>query len=136
MPGLNSSPSPEISTPAVSVVIPCYKATEFISLALDSLRQQTFRNFETIVVNDACPDSANLERVLEPYRSEIVYLRLDVNQGPSTARNTGIRAAKAPLVAMLDSDDTWEPDYLEVQTAFLAAHPEIDVVYPNAEFIG
>ncbi len=126
----------DIATPAVSVVIPCYRATEFIAQALDSLRRQTLRDFETIVVNDACPDTANLERALDPYRDEITYLRHDANQGPSAARNTGIRAARAPLIAMLDSDDVWEPQYLEMQTGILAAHPEIDVVYSNAEFFG
>jgi len=67
-------------SPAVSVIVPAYNVTRYIGDALDSLRAQTFRNFETIVVNDGCPDSANLERVLEPYRGEIVYIRQE-NQG-------------------------------------------------------
>lgn len=122
-------------SPAVSVIIPAYNVTAFIADALDSLRAQTFRDFETIVVNDGCPDSANLERVLEPYRGEIVYIRQE-NQGLAGARNTAIKAARAPLVALLDSDDAWEPDYLEVQTRFLAEHPQTDVVSPNAWFVG
>jgi len=122
-------------SPAVSVIVPAYKVTPFIADALDSLRAQTFRDFETIVVNDGCPDSANLERVLEPYRGEIVYIRQE-NQGLSGARNAAIQAARAPLVALLDSDDAWEPDYLEVQTRFLAEHPQTDVVSPNAWFFG
>ncbi len=124
-----------MSSPAVSVIIPAYKVTEFIAETLDSVRAQTFRDFETIVVNDGCPDTENLERVLEPYRREIVYLKQE-NQGLSGARNTGIRAAQAPLVALLDSDDLWEPEYLEIQTRMLAEHPEADVVYPNALFFG
>lgn len=122
--------------PAVSVVIPCYRATEHIAEALESLRAQTFRDFEVILVNDACPDSENLERALAPYRDEIVYIRQERNQGPSAARNAGIRAARAPLIAMLDSDDAWESNYLEVQTGMLRAWPEVDVVYPNAVFAG
>jgi glycosyltransferase involved in cell wall biosynthesis len=122
-------------TPAVSVIVPAYKVTSFIADALDSLRAQTFRDFETIVVNDGCPDSANLERVLEPYRGEIVYIRQE-NRGLAGARNTAIQAAQAPLVALLDSDDAWEPDYLQVQTAFLVEHPQTDVVSPNAYFVG
>ena len=121
--------------PAVSVIVPAYKVTPFIAEALDSLRAQIFRDFETIVVNDGCPDSANLERALEPYRGEIVYIR-QKNQGLAGARNTAIQAARAPLVALLDSDDAWEPDYLEVQTGFLAEHPQTDVLSPNASFFG
>ncbi len=123
------------NSPAVSVIIPAYNVTRFIAEALDSLRVQTFRDFETIVVNDGCPDSANLERVLEPYRGEIVYIRQE-NRGLAGARNTALQAARAPLIALLDSDDAWEPDYLEVQTSFLAEHPNTDVVSPNARFVG
>jgi glycosyltransferase involved in cell wall biosynthesis len=81
--------------PAVSVIVPCYRVTEYIREALDSLRAQTFRNFETIVINDGCPDTANLERALEPYRGEIVYIKQE-NTGLSGARNSGIKAARAP----------------------------------------
>lgn len=122
-------------SPAVSVIVPAYNVTRYIGDALDSLRAQTFRNFETIVVNDGCPDSANLEQVLEPYRGEIVYIRQE-NRGLAGARNTAIQAARAPLVALLDSDDAWEPDYLQAQTDFLTKHPQTDVVSPNAYFVG
>jgi glycosyltransferase involved in cell wall biosynthesis len=123
------------STPAVSVIIPAYNVTSFIGDALNSLRAQTFRDFETIVVNDGCPDSDNLERVLEPYRGEIVYIRQE-NQGVAAARNTALRAARAPLVALLDPDDVWEPDYLEVQTGQLASHPEAGIACANVTYIG
>jgi glycosyltransferase involved in cell wall biosynthesis len=122
--------------PAVSVIVPAYRVTPYIGETLNSLRGQSFRSFETIVVNDACPDSANLERVLEPYGDEIVYLRHQENAGLAIARNTGIRAARAPLIALLDSDDLWEPDYLSVQAALHQAHPEVDVIYPNAVIFG
>jgi glycosyltransferase involved in cell wall biosynthesis len=121
--------------PSVSVIVPAYNVTEFIRDALDSLRAQTFRDFETIVVNDGCPDTVNLERTLEPYRDEIVYLRKE-NGGLASARNAAIRAARAPLIALLDPDDIWEPEYLEVQTGVLKSRPEVDVVYPNAIFFG
>lgn len=121
--------------PAVSVIVPCYKVTEYIPEALDSLRAQTFRNFEIILINDGCPDTANLERALEPYRGEILYLRQE-NTGPAGARNRGIMAARSPLIAFLDADDIWEPTYLEAQTGILRDRPEVDVLYPNAVFFG
>jgi glycosyltransferase involved in cell wall biosynthesis len=121
---------------AVSVVVPCYKVTEYVTDTLDSLRRQVFRNFETIVVNDGCPDTANLERALLPYAGEIRYIKHEKNKGLAGARNTAIRAARAPLIALLDSDDAWEPGYLAEQVGFLEAHPEIDVVSPDAVVFG
>jgi glycosyltransferase involved in cell wall biosynthesis len=129
------STTPSSKTPTVSVIIPAYNVTAFISDALDSLRAQTYRDFETIVVNDGCPDSANLERVLEPYRGEIVYIRQE-NQGVAAARNTALRAARTPLVALLDPDDMWEPEYLEFQTSQLASDPGIGVACANVTFMG
>lgn len=121
--------------PLVSVIVPCYRVTAFIVEALEALRAQSFRDFETIVVNDGCPDTEALEQVLVPYRSEITYIKQE-NRGLSGARNTGLEAARGPLVALLDGDDVWNPNYLEVQVAYLREHPEVDVVYPNAVFIG
>ena len=121
--------------PAVSVIVPCYKVTEYIPETLDSLRAQTFRNFETIVINDGCPDTANLERALDPYRGEILYLRQE-NTGPAGARNRGIRVSRAPLIVPLDADDLLEPTYLEVQTGILRDHPEIDVLSSDGVFFG
>jgi hypothetical protein len=112
-----------------------YRVTEYIREALESVLAQTFRNFEIIVVNDGCPDTPNLERVLEPYRGRIVYLRQE-NAGPSSARNAAIRVARGSLLAVLDPDDSWEPDYLEVQVGIIRENPAIDVLYPNAVFFG
>jgi glycosyltransferase involved in cell wall biosynthesis len=123
------------SAPAVSVAIPCYRVTAYICEALDSLRRQTFRNFEVILVNDGCPDTTNLERALRPYEGEFRYIN-QKNGGPSSARNAAILAARAPLVAFLDGDDLLEPDYLRAQIEILASNPEIDVVYPDVLFFG
>lgn len=125
-----------MATPAVSIVIPVFKVTAYIAETLNSLRAQTFRDFETILVNDGCPDTENLERVLEPYRNEIVYLKSGKWASISGSRNTGIEAAKGRYVAFLDGDDAWDPHYLEVQVGILESHPEIDVVAPNALLFG
>ena len=87
------------------------------------------------MVNDGSPDTPLLEQALLPYRDRILYL-IQKNRGLSGARNTGIRAASGALIALLDGDDLWLPNYLEVQTGFLSEHPEYDVVYCNAEFFG
>lgn len=121
--------------PAVSVIMPAYRVTEFIPAALDSVLAQTFTDYEIIVVNDGSPDTPELERALEPYRERIVYIKQE-NRGLSGARNTAIRHARAPLVALLDPDDLWEPNYLAVQVAAMRQDETIDVLYPNAMIFG
>jgi glycosyltransferase involved in cell wall biosynthesis len=121
--------------PAVSVIIPAYRVCEYIAETLDSIAAQTFRDFETIVVNDGCPESDRLERILQPFRGSIVYLR-KANGGLSSARNAGINVARAPLIALLDGDDAWFPNYLEVQVPQLVRRPDVDVLYPNGVYFG
>ena len=122
-------------SPLVSVIVPAYNVTEFIGEAIDSVLAQTFTDYEIIVVNDGSPDTEALERVLAPYMSRIVYIKQE-NRGVSGARNTAIKAARGPLLAFLDADDTWLPNYLEVQVAGIQADPSIDVLYPNVMMFG
>lgn len=119
----------------MSVIVPAYNAAAYIKDTLDSVFAQTYPSFEIIVVNDGSPDTAALEELLLPYRDRIVYLKQE-NRGLSGARNTGLRAATGSMVALLDADDIWMPDYLEEQTTFLREHPEYDLVYCNARFFG
>lgn len=121
--------------PAVSILIPAYNVTPYIAEALDSVFAQTFHDFEVILVNDGCPDTVNLEAALQPYLPRIHYLK-QANGGPSAARNTAIREARAPLIALLDGDDAWMPDYLEYQLSYLREHPAVDLVYPNMLNVG
>lgn len=115
--------------------MPAYNVTRYIGEALDSILRQTFQHFEIIVVNDGCPDSEALERVLEPYRSRIRYFR-QANAGIAGARNAGIREATAPLIVNLDPDDLMEPNCLEDQVSFMQAHPQIAARYANPVYFG
>jgi glycosyltransferase involved in cell wall biosynthesis len=121
---------------AVSIVIPAYRVTPYIADAIDSVLEQTFQNFELIVVNDGCPDSIGLEQVLKRYEERIVYLNHPVNRGVSAARNTGVRAARGEFIAFLDGDDVYEPEYLEVQLDQFRKHPEADMIYGSALIFG
>ena len=123
------------SNPAVSVIVPAYRVTSDIAEALDSVLAQTYTSRELIVVNDGCPDSVALEAVLRPYLDRVVYIKKD-NGGVSSARNAGIRAARAPLIALLDGDDVWTPDFLAVQTEYLRTHPQTDIVYGDGVVFG
>src|SRR5437868_1212099 len=132
------SPAKTIQTSGaerVSVIIPAYNVAPYIVEALKSVFAQTKSAFEVIVVNDGSPDTEKLEDVLNPFRDHILYLKQE-NRGLAGARNTGIRAASGDLIALLDGDDLWMPQYIEVQTEFLRVHPEYDLVYCNAVFFG
>ncbi len=134
-PAYSRSTSPMENTPdrrpapAVSVIIPAYNVAPYIADAVGSVFKQTFRDFEVIVINDGSPDTPQLEQALKPFMDRIRYLKQE-NKGASAARNTGIKAAAAPLVAMLDGDDIWEPHYLEVQVEQLAT-PGVVLAYGN-----
>ena len=122
------------SSPAISVVIPAYRAAKYIGQTLDSVLAQTFTDLEAIVVNDASPDTAELERVLSRYDARVRYIVRETNGGPGAARNTGILAAAGEYLAFLDGDDYWEPDFLAEQMAFLTQHPDVSLVYSNARW--
>jgi len=125
----------DTQTPRVSVIIPCYKTAQFVAETLESVFAQTYKNFEVVVVNDGSPDTPELEQAIARWRDKIVYVQTQ-NCGLAGARNNGIRAAKAELIALLDSDDTWEPNYLDVQVRKLDADPSADIVYPRSEMFG
>ena len=125
----------QTAKPLVSVIVPAYDVAEYIGEALDSVLTQTFTDYEIIVINDGSPDTPALERALASYLPRIVYLKQE-NQGVSAARNAGIQAARGSLLAFLDGDDTWLPNYLEVQVAKIQADPTIDVLYPNVMMFG
>lgn len=96
--------------PEVSVIVPLYNESSRIARALSSVLAQTFSNFEVIVVDDgSTDDGVEVVRRFDDPRIRLIQQR---NQGVSAARNRGIGAARANLVAFLDSDDEWRPDFL------------------------
>ncbi len=121
-------------TPRVSVVVPAYNAHEFIDETLDSVLAQTFADYEIIVVNDGSPDSEKLEKVLENYYENIVYIKQE-NGGTARARNAAIKAARGSLLAFLDADDVWLPEYLSAQIKTLDAKNS-DFIYADARMFG
>lgn len=122
------------SSPKVSVIIPAYNVAAYIAATLDSALAQTFSDLEIIVINDGSPDSPELEKILAPYFDDIVYLK-QPNKGAAAARNAGIEAARGEILAFLDGDDIWLPDYLQQQVKFLAVSGN-DMAYCDAELFG
>jgi glycosyltransferase involved in cell wall biosynthesis len=123
------------AAPRVSIIIPSYNTAQLIAACLDSIFAQTFRDFETIVVNDGSPDTPELEKALQPYLDRIVYIK-QVNKRAAGARNTAIARARGEFLAFLDSDDTWLPNHLESQMKQFDADPALCLVYANAVFVG
>ena len=121
--------------PQVSVIMPSYNTAHLIAGALDSVLQQTFSDFEIIVVSDGSPDTEELERVLAPYMSRIVYIKQE-NKRASGARNTAIGKARGEFLAFLDSDDIWLPDHLTSQMQLFEEDPALDLVYCNSLAVG
>jgi glycosyltransferase involved in cell wall biosynthesis len=123
-----------MAQPTVSVIIPAYNTAPFIAETLASVFAQTVHDYEVIVVNDGSPDTPELERAIQPFKNRIRYI-VQTNRGLSAARNTGIAASRADFVALLDSDDVWEHDYLAWQMDVLR-RGHFDIVYPNARTFG
>jgi GT2 family glycosyltransferase len=119
--------------PKVSVIIPAYNQASYVSKAIQSVLDQTYSNFEIIVVNDGSTDETPqiLARILDP-RVRIIS---QPNAGLSAARNTGIRESSAPLVTLLDADDLFMPDKLAILVAYLENHPEIGMVSGGTQII-
>jgi glycosyltransferase involved in cell wall biosynthesis len=117
--------------PEVSVIIPSYKTTRYIGAAIDSVLNQTFQDFEIVVVSDGCPDSAALEELLKGYGPRVKYI-WQPNRGTGVARNTAIRASAGKYIVQLDADDMLDPTCLESQLRMMREHPEYDAVYCNS----
>lgn len=113
----------------VSVVIPTYNREATIGASVQSVLNQTYQNFEIIIVDDGSTD--NTRQVIEAFADDrIRYVCLEQNGGVSHARNTGIGLAESEYVAFLDSDDEWLPKKLEKQMQVMLQAPEtVGLVY-------
>jgi glycosyltransferase involved in cell wall biosynthesis len=120
--------------PKVSVVIPAYNVSEFVVETLQSVFSQTFQDFEILLVNDGSPDTIELEETLAPFVERLIYVK-QPNGGAASARNTAIFLARGELLAFLDGDDIWEPNYLELQAGKLEEN-KLDLIYADAMMFG
>lgn len=117
--------------PAVSIVLPTYEREALIGRSIRSVIEQTYDDFELIVVDDGSTD-ATAEEVARCGDRRISYIRLDENRGAAAARNVGIRHAAGRFIAFQDSDDEWLPTKLERHVrAFATCAPEVGVVYSD-----
>lgn len=110
----------------ISVVMPAYNAARYIGQAIDSLLNQTYKDFELLVIDDCSTDDT--VEIVKAYAAKDPRVRLiqqPANGGVSVARNTGFQEAKYPWVALLDADDIALPDRLEKQVKAIESDPEV-----------
>lgn len=124
--------STPVQIPQVSVIIPAYNGERYIAEAIESVLNQTYLNYEIIVVDDGSID--NTRAVLEPYFNRIRYIYQE-NQGVAAARNRGIREAKGELIAFLDQDDYFLPEKLALQVAIFEAKPTVGMVHSGWQLV-
>lgn len=110
--------------PKVSIIIPTYNHSQYVIRAINSSLNQTYKDFEIIVVDDGSTD--NTKQVLDPYHKKIKYI-YQGNKGLAGARNTGIKASTGEYLQFLDADDEILPTKLEFQVEIMEKHPEIDI---------
>lgn len=120
------------TAPTVSVIVPTHNRADLIGETLRSILAQTFGDFEVIVVDNGSTDGT--DRLVEGIGdSRIRYFWQEDSGLPANSRNVGIRLAHGRYVAFLDSDDLWLPGKLELQVAYMEAHPSIAMTFTNAE---
>lgn len=116
----------------ISVVIPLYNKEKQIAHTLQSVFNQTFQNFEVVIVDDGSTDGSVSE--VEKFSDLRIRLIHQKNAGVSAARNRGIEEAKSDLIAFLDADDEWKPEYLATQYQLSQKYPDCNVFACNYEF--
>jgi len=123
--------------PFFSVVIPLYNKENFIAGTLKSVLAQTFTDFEVIIVNDVSTDNSLgvIDHIVD---DRIRIIEHNVNKGLSASRNTGIKNAASDIIAFLDADDLWKPEFLEKMHSLMTLYPEAGIygsryeeIYPN-----
>jgi glycosyltransferase involved in cell wall biosynthesis len=114
------------NSPLISIVIPCYNDAKYIEQSVLSALNQTYSNKEVIVVDDG--SNAVTKAVLKKIEPTITKLITQSNQGQSTARNIGIKAAKGDYILVLDSDDFFEPTFCEKALFFFETNLSVKLV--------
>ncbi|MEK7604921.1 MAG: glycosyltransferase [Patescibacteria group bacterium] len=122
--------------PLVSVVMPVYNAGDFLVPAIESILNQTYANFELILINDASTDKSliTLKKYLKknPSKIKLINLKNNLNAGGDACANMGLALAQGKYIARMDADDISHPERLEKQVAFLETHPDVFLVGSNA----
>lgn len=119
--------------PLVSIVTPSYNQAKYLEATIQSVLGQTYPNIEYIVIDGGSTDGS-LE-IIHKYQDKIAYWVSEPDEGQTDAINKGFAKASGKIIAWLNSDDTYEPEAVAGAVAYLQAHPEVGLVYGDANFI-
>ncbi|MEA4910593.1 putative glycosyltransferase EpsJ [bioreactor metagenome] len=113
--------------PKVSVIMPVYNGEKFLGEAIESVLNQTFKDFELIIVNDGSKD--NSLNIIKEYGNKDNRIKIidQINQGVSVARNIGIKKSSGEYIAFLDSDDIWVEEKLNIQLNKFGSDKELKI---------
>jgi glycosyltransferase involved in cell wall biosynthesis len=121
--------------PQVSVIIPAYNAADFLAETIVSVQEQTFQNWELLVIDDGSRDrTAEVAQAHQQKDSRIRLIR-QVNQGVSTARNHGVAESQGEIIGFLDADDQWLPTKLRTHLDHFQAKPKVGVSFAQVEIL-
>jgi len=115
--------------PFFSVIIPLYNKADYISDCLNSALNQTFEDYEIVIINDGSTDKS--AEIVERFTSDKIKLFHQENLGASKARNNGASFAKGTYIAFLDADDIWKPNHLECLKLSIETHPNAGIYANN-----
>lgn len=116
-------------TPKISVIMPTLNAEKYLKKAIDSILNQTFKNFEFIIIDDNSTD--NTIKIIKNYKDKRIKLIKGKNKGIASALNLGIKHSKGEYIARMDADDISLPQRLEKQIQFMDQHSEIGICGAN-----
>ena len=117
----------------ITVLMPAFNAAPYISQAIESVLQQTFEDFELIIVNDGSTDTT--EEIINSYNDPRIRLMSQSNKGVAEALNTGLMAAKGKYIARVDADDICMPERLQIQYEFFQKNPEYVLVASDVDYM-
>lgn len=113
----------EDSLELVSIIMPAYNCEDYINRAIKSVQNQTYSNWELIIIDDCSVDKTyKIVEEISLVEKRLVCKRLEKNSGPAAARNKAIEMARGEYIAFLDSDDVWFANKLEKQIAYMKKH--------------
>ena len=120
-------------TKKVSVIIPVYRVEQYIAATVQSVLDQTYKNFELFIIDDGSPDRSI--EICQQFQDPRINVIRQKNRGANAARNTGIHYAQGEYLACLDADDLWLPEKLAKHVQHLDSSPDVGISFSRSAFI-